>query len=166
VQRLPVPHPPLQGLLQRKPVHIWLVPLQVLLQGDWRQRWRPLKQRHQLLLPHPHQRIRAGAATGLVRPRLELVSLNPAGTAHRDARRCGSSLLAAATSSFGHEQVALVARQWCRHPLGPAHRRQGAQHSPNRPTRLSRPVNFIVGGQSRQRCCAQRHSSPVYPEIP
>ncbi|MFN9610570.1 MAG: hypothetical protein ACK546_00205, partial [bacterium] len=37
----------------------------------------------------------------------------------------------------GHVKPALVAGQWCRHPLGPAHRRQGVQHSPNRPTSLS-----------------------------
>ena len=45
--------------------------------------------------------------------------------------------MAAATSSFRHEQVALVTRQWCRHPRGLAHRRQELQHSPNRPTSLS-----------------------------
>jgi hypothetical protein len=82
MQRLPVPHPPLQGPLQRKPVHIGFLALQVLQQGDRRQRWRPLQQRHQLLLPHPGQRVRPGAATTLVCPRLELVSLNPASTAH------------------------------------------------------------------------------------
>ena len=137
VQRLPLPHPPLQGPLQRKPVHIRLLALQVFQQRDWRQRRRSLQQWRQHLLPHPRQRIGPGATTGLVRPWLELVPLNPAGTAHRDARRCRRSLLAAAASSFGHVKPALVAGQWCRHPLGPAHRRQGVQHSPNRPTSLS-----------------------------
>jgi hypothetical protein len=46
-------------------------------------------------------------------------------------------------SSFRHEQVALVARQWCRHPLGPGHRRQGDQHSHHRPTRLSPTVGQL-----------------------
>jgi hypothetical protein len=82
MQRLPFPHPPLKGPLQRKPVHIWLLALQMLQQRDRRQRRCPLQQRHQLLLPHPRQRIGAGAATGLIRPRLDLVPLNPAGTAH------------------------------------------------------------------------------------
>ncbi len=41
-----------------------------------------VQQRHQLLLPHPRQRVRSSAATGLVRLGLELVAFNPAGTAH------------------------------------------------------------------------------------
>jgi len=82
MQRLPFPHPPLQGPLQRDPVHIRLLLLQVLQQRDRRQRWCSLQQRHQLLLPHPRQRVRSSAATGLVRLGLELVAFNPAGTAH------------------------------------------------------------------------------------
>jgi len=45
-----------------------------------------------------------------------------------------------------------VAGQWCWHPLGLAHRRQGLQHSPNRPTSLSptgqlhcRRTRFLAG---------------------
>jgi hypothetical protein len=82
MQRLPFPHPPLQGPLQRNPVHVWLLALQVLQQRDRRQRWCSLQQRHQLLLPHSRQRVRSSAATGLVRLGLELVAFNPAGTAH------------------------------------------------------------------------------------
>jgi hypothetical protein len=82
MQRLPFPHPPLQGPLQRNPVHIRLLLLQVLQQRDRRQRRCSLQQRHQLLLPHPRQRVRSSAATGLVRLRLELAAFNPAGTAH------------------------------------------------------------------------------------
>ena len=122
MQRLPFPHPPLQGPLQRKPVHIRPLALQVLQQRDRRQCGSPLQQRHQLLLPYPRQRIGASAATGLIRTRLDLVPVNPAGTTHGDARRCSRSLLAAAASSFGHVKPALVTRQWCRHPLGLAHR--------------------------------------------
>ena len=82
MQRLPFPHPPLQGPLQRNPVHIRLLLLQVLQQRDRRQSRCSLQQRHQLLLPHPRQRVRSSAATGLVRLRLELAAFNPAGTAH------------------------------------------------------------------------------------
>ena len=82
VQRLPFPYPALQGALQRKPVHIWFLLLQMLQQRDRRQRRRSLQQRHQLLIPYPRQRIRTGPPAGLVRLRLQLVSLNPAGTAH------------------------------------------------------------------------------------
>jgi len=82
MQRLPLPHPSLQGPLQRNPVDIGLLPLQVLQQSDRCQRWRTLQQRHQLLLPDTLQRIGPGAATELVRPGLQLVPLNPAGAAH------------------------------------------------------------------------------------
>ena len=38
VQRLSFPHLPLQAPLQRNPVHVWLLALQVLQQRDRRQR--------------------------------------------------------------------------------------------------------------------------------
>ena len=68
--------------MQWNPVHIRLLLLQVLQQRDRRQRWCTPQQRHQIVLPHPRQWVGTGPATGLIRLGLELILINPAGTAH------------------------------------------------------------------------------------
>jgi hypothetical protein len=65
VESLPVAHPALQGSLVGKPVHIWLLLLQMLQQRDRHQRRLALQQRHKQALPDLLQRVRSGPTTGL-----------------------------------------------------------------------------------------------------
>lgn len=111
VQRLPVPHPALQTSLVGNPVHIWLLLMQMLKQSDRHQCRFPLQQRLQQAVPHLLQRVRSGAPAGLASLGLEGVFVDTAGTAHLNPSRCSSHFLAAAGSSFGHVEAALVACQ-------------------------------------------------------
>ena len=142
VQRLPLPYPALDGAMGRNPVLIGPLALQMFHQRDRCQPRAALQQRQELRLPDARQGIRSGAPSGLAGLGLDLVLLDPPGTAHGDARRCGSRLLGAAGASFGHVQRSLLARQRCRHPHGPAHGPQGQQlRSP--------PANELVARQLR-----------------
>jgi len=74
-----------------------------------------LQQRQQQRLPHCGQWIRTASGAGFGCFGLEAACINAVGTAHRDARRSGSHLLAAAGSSFGHVQRNLLSGEGSRH---------------------------------------------------
>ena len=73
------------------------------------------KQRQQQRFPHLSQWVRSSSAAGLGGFGLQAAGVDPVSTAHRDARRCGSHLLAAAGSSFGHVQRNLLSGEGSRH---------------------------------------------------
>ena len=74
-----------------------------------------LKQRQQQRVPDLGQWVGTLPATGLGGFGLEAACINPVGIAHRDANRCGSHLLAATGSSFGHVERNLLNGEWIRH---------------------------------------------------
>jgi hypothetical protein len=115
MEGLPVLHPPLQGAFHRTPVLIWLLLLQMLQQRGGSERWMALQQRQEQRFPHLGQWVGSASAAGLGGFGLEATCINAVGTAHRDARRCGSHLLAAAGSSFGHVQRNLLSGEGSRH---------------------------------------------------
>jgi hypothetical protein len=78
---------------------------------------------------------------------LEVATLDPAATAHRDARRRGSRLLATACSSFAHVQRNLLAGKRGGHRRGPAQGTRFCSSPQRRSTRRPRPLNLIVVGQ-------------------
>ena len=79
------------------------------------QGWMALKQRQQQRVPDLGQWVGTLPATGLGGFGLEAACINPVGIAHRDANRCGSHLLAATGSSFGHVERNLLNGEWIRH---------------------------------------------------
>jgi hypothetical protein len=87
----------------------------VLQQRGGRQRWMALQQGQEQRFPDLGQWVGTPPATGLGGFGLEAASINPVGTAHRDARRCGSHLLAAVGSSFGHVKRNLLDGEGSRH---------------------------------------------------
>ncbi len=115
MQGLPVLHTPLQRAFHRTPVLNWLLLLQMLQQCGGREGWMAFKQGQQQRLPHRCQWVSASSTAGLGGFGLQAAGINPVSTAHRDARRCGSHLLAAAGSSFGHVQRNLLSGEGSRH---------------------------------------------------
>jgi len=115
MQRLPVLQTPLQGALERTPVLIWLLLLQVLKQCGGCQGRMALQQGQQQRLPHLGQRVWTPPSMGFGSFGLDSGVIHPVSTAHRDARRSGSRQEVAAGSSFGHVQRKLLSGEGSRH---------------------------------------------------
>ena len=115
MQGFPLLPPPLKGAFEPTPVLIRLLLLQELQQRGGGQGWMALKQRQQQRVPDLGQWVGTLPATGLGGFGLKAACINPVGIAHRDANRCGSHLLAATGSSFGHVERNLLNGEGIRH---------------------------------------------------
>jgi len=146
MESLPVLHPPLQGAFERTPVLIRHLLLQVLQQGGGCQGRMALQQGQHQRLPYLGQRVWPPPSTGFRSFGLDSAVINPVSTAHRDARRSGSHLPAAAGPSFGNVERNLLSGEGSRHDPVPSAWHRIQLTPPERSTCLARLLNQIVVG--------------------